>query len=125
MTRFLVVNTLLLLSLQPWASLSLGSPSIKEPVVEAIDLASAPISESILDEFVHQGSYGVDVSWPIHHSSVSTNFPWLAHNVDPEHNPVPAEFKDMPMQPLGDRQKSYDGTSKVVYLRYVIYFPTV
>jgi hypothetical protein len=51
-------------------------------------------------------SYGVDVSFPIHRR-VSTNFAWLKHNTDPTHNDVPTEYKDMPMQPLGDRLALY------------------
>ena len=49
--------------------------------------------------------YGVDVSFPIHHR-VSTNLDYLPHNKDPS-LPVPLEYKDMPLQPLGDRQKVY------------------
>ena len=49
-------------------------------------------------------SYGVDVSFPIHHKKASNNYDYLPHNVDPENNPVPQEYKDMPVQPLGDRQ---------------------
>ena len=56
-------------------------------------------------------NYGVDVSWPMHHSRVSTNYPWLPHNVDPENNPVPEEYIGMPLQPLGNRQQVFDGTS--------------
>jgi prolyl 4-hydroxylase len=40
-------------------------------------------------------------SYPMHHEHVSTNYPWLPHNVDPIHNPVPEEYKDMAIQPLG------------------------
>lgn len=49
--------------------------------------------------------YGVDVSFPIHHR-VSTNYDFLPHNTDSS-VPVPAEYKDMPLQPLGDRQAAY------------------
>jgi prolyl 4-hydroxylase len=42
------------------------------------------------------------------HEGVSTNYPWLPHNVDPEHNPVPPQYKDMPLQPLGDRLSVYN-----------------
>jgi len=52
--------------------------------------------------------YGIDVSFPMHHARVSENYPWLPHNVDPLHNPVPAEYKDMPIQPLGNRQALYE-----------------
>jgi len=50
--------------------------------------------------------YGVDVSFPIHYPSVSTNYAWLPHNQDPN-VPTPHEYKDMVVQPLGDRQKFY------------------
>ena len=53
-------------------------------------------------------SYGVDVSLPVQHASASTNYAWLPHNVAPESNPTPSEYKDMPIQPLGDRQAFYE-----------------
>ncbi len=62
-------------------------------------------SSSLKDE---EPIYGVDVSWPIHHRKISTNYPWLPHNVDPANNPTPPEYKDMPLQMLGDKQASYD-----------------
>mmetsp|Transcript_20580 Transcript_20580/g.23857 ORF Transcript_20580/g.23857 Transcript_20580/m.23857 type:complete len:473 (-) Transcript_20580:131-1549(-) len=52
--------------------------------------------------------YGVDLSFPIHHGSVSTNYAWLPHNIDPETGTTPEQYKDMPIQYLGDRQKKYD-----------------
>jgi len=53
-------------------------------------------------------SYGVDVSWPIHASRVSTNYPWLLHNVDPANNPVPPDYEGTIIQNLGDRQSIYE-----------------
>ena len=53
-------------------------------------------------------SYGVDLSFPIHHAQVSTNYPWLPHNADPANNPTPEEYKDMPIQYLGNVQKRYE-----------------
>lgn len=50
--------------------------------------------------------YGADVSWPMQHVEVSTNYPWLEHNVDPS-VPVPRKYEDMVPQPLGDRQTFY------------------
>lgn len=41
--------------------------------------------------------YGVDISFPIHHSSVSDNFPWLHSNTNSQ-----------PVQLLGDRQAFYN-----------------
>lgn len=55
-----------------------------------------------------QETYGVDVSFPIHHGKISTNFAWLPHNADPENNPTPKEYRGMPVQFLGDRQADYD-----------------
>ncbi len=52
--------------------------------------------------------YGVDVSFPIHHGKVSTNYPWLPHNVDPANNPTPDEYKGMPIQRLGNVQARYE-----------------
>ena len=52
-------------------------------------------------------SYGIDVSFPIH-KRISTNYPWLPHNVDPDNNPTPKQYEDMPLQPLGDRQTLYN-----------------
>ena len=54
-----------------------------------------------------QVDYGVDVSFPMHHEKVSTNYDWLSHNVYDD-VPTPKEFRDMPLQPLGDRQAIYD-----------------
>ena len=41
------------------------------------------------------------------HSMASTNYPWLPHNVDPS-LPVPDEYEGMPIQPLGNKQGSYE-----------------
>jgi hypothetical protein len=51
--------------------------------------------------------YGVDVSFPMHHFFLSTNYPWLPHNVNPTIE-TPPEYVDMPLQPLGNRQQFYD-----------------
>jgi hypothetical protein len=47
--------------------------------------------------------YGVDVSFPMHHSKTSDNYAWLPHNMDPS-LPVPERYKGMAVQPLGNRQ---------------------
>ncbi len=52
--------------------------------------------------------YGVDISFPIHNAKVSTNYPWLPHNVDPANNPTPKEYENMPIQYLGNVQQRYD-----------------
>ena len=54
-----------------------------------------------------QVEYGMDVSFPMAHSSVSTNFAWLPHNMDPSIE-TPEEYKDMVIQPLSDRQAFYE-----------------
>lgn len=51
--------------------------------------------------------YGVDVSFPMQYNGVSTNYPWLEHNVD-HSKPVPKEYEGMVPQPLGDKQTFYD-----------------
>lgn len=53
-------------------------------------------------------SYGADISFPMMHSTVSTNYDWLPHNIDPKSNPTPEQFKNIPLQPLGDKQSNYD-----------------
>lgn len=50
--------------------------------------------------------YGLDCSFPMHYDNVTTNYPWLPHNVDPS-IPTPDEYKNMPIQPLGNRQDLY------------------
>lgn len=62
--------------------------------------------------------YGVDVSFPIHNTQVSTNYPWLPHNVDPDHNPTPAKYKNMPLQVLGDRDQFYKDFMKNCSKKY-------
>jgi len=64
---------------------------------------TASTAQSTSDE----SSYGVDVSFPILQYSASTNYPWLPHNVDPEHHAPPPLLKDTPLQILGDRQKAF------------------
>jgi prolyl 4-hydroxylase len=43
----------------------------------------------------------------MHHATVSTNYPWLPHNLDPS-IPTPEKYKGMLINPLGDRQFIYD-----------------
>jgi len=57
-------------------------------------------------------SYGVDISFPIHRSKVSTNYPWLPHNADPANNPTPREYVGMPIQLLGNVQQRYEDFMK-------------
>jgi hypothetical protein len=51
-------------------------------------------------------AYGADVSFPVHHR-VSENYPWLAHNVDPDSNTASPLMKMSPLQVLGDRHRLY------------------
>lgn len=55
-----------------------------------------------------RAEYGVDVSFPIHHSTVSYNFDYLDHNAEPDLYSASPEFKEMPLQILGDRQAFYE-----------------
>lgn len=63
-------------------------------------------ASSSLSEQEDYSLYGLDVSLPIH-GRVSTNYPDLPHNRDPEHVETPKVYKNMPIQPLGDRQQLY------------------
>jgi prolyl 4-hydroxylase len=51
--------------------------------------------------------YGVDVSFPIHHQRISTNYDWLPHNIDTTKQ-TPRAYKDMVPQPLGNREEFYN-----------------
>jgi hypothetical protein len=44
----------------------------------------------------------------MHHIPVTTNYPWLPHNVDPEKYPTPDRYKSMVQQPLGNVKARYD-----------------
>lgn len=50
-------------------------------------------------------------SYPIHHSSVSSNYLWLPHNADPSVK-IPRKYVGMPINPLGDRQSFHDSFMK-------------
>lgn len=52
--------------------------------------------------------YAYDVSYPMFSKNVSTNYPWLRHNTDPDNHPTPKEYENVPIQPLGDRQTFYE-----------------
>lgn len=58
------------------------------------------------------------MSGPIHRHVVSTNYPWLPHNVDPANNPTPDEYKGMPIQTLGNRKQAYDDMIKGCVIKY-------
>jgi prolyl 4-hydroxylase len=52
-------------------------------------------------------SYGVDISMPMHHHDVSTNYVYLPHNVLPSLYPTPQLYREMPLQTLGNRKQVY------------------
>ena len=54
-----------------------------------------------------QPTYGVDVSFPIHHEQISDNYAWLPHNVDPS-LPTPPEHAGKPIQYLGKKRDWYE-----------------
>lgn len=78
-------------------------------------LATFQLSVTMIESFEDDASsissyssYGVDVSFPIHHeSSTSINYDYLPHNALPSLYPTPQSYRDMPLQPLGDRQAVY------------------
>jgi hypothetical protein len=72
---------------------------------ETDDLSEAAEEADIVP--IVSSEYGVDVSLPMHHLTVSRNYHWLPHNEFPEENPTPDEYEDQPLQPLGDRQQFY------------------
>mmetsp|Transcript_29567 Transcript_29567/g.54519 ORF Transcript_29567/g.54519 Transcript_29567/m.54519 type:complete len:327 (+) Transcript_29567:119-1099(+) len=81
----------------------------------SIQAASASNTHDYEYNTMHQKTYGVDVSFPHHHDKVSTNYDWLPHNnpaysspSHPNYQATPAEFKEMPVQRLGNRQDFYD-----------------
>lgn len=84
-----------------WSSKSDEKAEKKQGAVVSRESNGVPPTETPV-------SYGVDVSFPMHYSKVSDNFAWLPHNVDPVHNDVPPELKDMVIQPLGDKNKEYE-----------------
>lgn len=73
-------------------------------VMETCLCSAIPTSATAVVEY----QYGVDVSFPIHHANVSTNYAYLRHNLLPSLYPKPHGFEDMPIQPLGNRQAVYD-----------------
>ncbi len=102
-------SLLLVLSASTSGESLLNSVSNASVMEERASLAPSVVPEIELDDGVKKASYGADISWPMQHERASTNFPWLPHNVDPENNPIPDEYIGMPLQPLGDRQKAFEG----------------
>ena len=65
-------------------------------------------------------TYGVDTSFPIHHGTISTNYAWLPHNIDPENHPTPKQYVGMPVQYLGNKQAEYEQFLKGCNDKYAI-----
>lgn len=102
--KTLLVSLLLLLpdsSLGFWSSQqSEDSKSKKQQEREVIEVNGGGTADGKKVE------YGVDVSFPIHHETISTNYAWLPHNV--QGLPTPDMYKDMPVNPVGDTKAAYE-----------------
>mmetsp|Transcript_14180 Transcript_14180/g.20251 ORF Transcript_14180/g.20251 Transcript_14180/m.20251 type:complete len:520 (+) Transcript_14180:159-1718(+) len=75
------------------------------------DLESPPHHERTKPTVNKMGqvAYGVDISWPMHSPLVSNNYPHLEHNRDGSgKTPIPDEYKDMPLQIMGNKRKLYE-----------------
>jgi len=88
--------------------------TISSLILGAVQTSASPHHDYEFNS-LHQKTYGLDVSFPQHHHSVSTNNDYLAHNNPefaspnhPNYEPIPREFRDMAVQSLGDRQDVYD-----------------
>lgn len=77
---------------------------LSSPVLAAASASSVTLGLAA-DPLVE---YGTDISYPMHYNTVSKNYPWLAHNVDPGNNPTPPEFEGVPVNHLGDMQSPYE-----------------
>jgi hypothetical protein len=101
------VVKLCLLAMVPTVSGAFWSTTVPEDQEDTPDASTSSSTDAgtpkTQDEPVE---YGVDISFPMHHASLSTNYPWLEHNVNPN-VPTPKKYKDMPIQPLGDRAQFY------------------
>lgn len=53
----------------------------------------------------------------MHHAKVSTNYPWLPHNVVSD-APIPDKYKGMPLQPLGDINERFQNFMDGCYSYY-------
>lgn len=96
---------------------SLSSSSL---LLAALASTAAAASSTVMHDYeynsMHQKTYGVDVSFPHQHERVSINYDYLPHNdpayASPSHpNYIassPEEYRDMPVQRLGNRQDFYD-----------------
>jgi len=84
-----------------------GFPSSAALVAWAVVLCQglAVLAEVATEEDVYH--YGVDVSFPVHHATVSTNYPSLPHNSRTGVVP-PIQYEEMPLQTLGNKEKFYN-----------------
>lgn len=92
-----------------------GKAAVEDDVRPAHPNALQQPSEPLPGQDVNalgQPTYGADVSFPIHHTSLSENYAWLPHNVDPAHHPTPPEFAHSNVQYLGNKQAEYDAFVK-------------
>merc|ERR1719396_122596 len=107
-----LVSLALLLSSQTSAGLGLwsGDADASEELEEHVPDGDAPPADPLPGQEVNklgQPTYGVDVSFPIHHNFMSDNYAWLPHNMDPENNPTPPQYEGKPVQYLGDKVGEY------------------
>ena len=81
-----------------------------------LSLLAFPLLSVLAEEIEsnEKPAYGVDVSYPMHYESVTKNYAWLPWNVDPS-VPTPDEYKNMPIQPLGDKQSFYEDNIEGCY----------
>lgn len=84
-----------------------------------LSLLAFPLLSVLAEEIEsnEKPAYGVDVSYPMHYEGVTKNYAWLPWNVDPS-VPTPDEYKNMPIQPLGDKQSFYENNIEGCYEYY-------
>jgi hypothetical protein len=93
------------------------TPSPLSSTLLLLTLTTVGVSAEQPINDLSQPTYGVDVSFPIHHGKISTNYAWLPHNQDSS-LPVPKEYEGMPVQYLGDKQGEYDEFMKGCHAHY-------
>lgn len=84
-----------------------SSRMFSKRVLTFLTLALACLSSQAKEEADEAAEYGVDVSFPIQHNKVSTNYAWLPHNLDITEE-LPKEFEGEDVQHLGNRQTFYN-----------------
>ena len=98
------INFRLFSSMLPLIAISTTAMTATVLVVLLISATEASDSAKTTER---HSSYGVDVSFPIQHDHVTTNYDWLPHNTLPQLYPTPEGYVDMPIQPLGNKQEHY------------------